>query len=149
MLDEEEENFRIALLAQDNSKVWVNRNDAKLSKLVKAAVESDDDAREIPISEHSEKTLAFVVEYLHHQKGVEAEPISSPLTSNHLESHCKDPWDVEFIERVQAASKQQLYDVTNCAYYMDIPCLTRLGAAKVALMIKGQPLSKIKEIMQP
>jgi hypothetical protein len=40
-------------------------------------------------------------------------------------------------------------DVTQAANYMDIRSLLHLGCAKVASLIKGQPLEKIKEILDP
>jgi hypothetical protein len=42
-----------------------------------------------------------------------------------------------------------LYDLILAANYMDIKSLLHLGCAKVASLIKGQPLEKIKEILDP
>jgi len=46
-------------------------------------------------------------------------------------------------------TRQQLYDLILAANYMDIKSLLHLGCAKVASLIKGQPLEKIKEILDP
>ncbi len=43
--------------------------------------------------------------------------------------------------------RAQLYDLILAANYMDIKSLLHLGCAKVASLIKGQPLEKIKEIL--
>jgi len=40
-----------------------------------------------------------------------------------------------------------LYDLILAANYMDIKSLLHLGCAKVASLIKGQPLEKIKDIL--
>jgi hypothetical protein len=59
---------------------------------------------------------------------------------------CKDAWDAEFIDRI-GENRQMLYDLILAANYMDIKSLLHLGCAKVASLIKGQPLEKIKEIL--
>lgn len=40
-----------------------------------------------------------------------------------------------------------MYDLILAANYMDIKSLLHLGCAKVASLIKGQPLEKIKDIL--
>lgn len=44
-------------------------------------------------------------------------------------------------------NRQALYDLILAANYMDIQSLLHLGCAKVASLIKGQPLEKIKDIL--
>ena len=58
----------------------------------------------------------------------------------------EDQWDAEFIDTI-GDDRQQLYDLVMAANYMDIPSLLHLGCAKVASLIKGQPLEKIKDIL--
>ena len=59
---------------------------------------------------------------------------------------CKDAFDAEFIDRI-GENRQALYDLILAANYMDIKGLLHLGCAKVASLIKGQPLEKIKDIL--
>lgn len=59
-----------------------------------------------------------------------------------------DDRDAEFIDKI-GETRQQLYDLILAANYMDIKSLLHLGCAKVASLIKGQPLEKIKEILDP
>ncbi len=56
--------------------------------------------------------------------------------------------DAEYIDKI-GETRQQLYDLILAANYMDIKSLLHLGCAKVASLIKGQPLEKIKEILDP
>ncbi len=75
--------------------------------------------------------------------------VEKPLKSNKMGDVCKDPWDAKFIDDVDNRSRQQLYDIILAANYLDIRSLLHLGCAKVASLIKGQPLDKIKDILAP
>ena len=57
---------------------------------------------------------------------------------------CKDSWDADFIDKI-GKDRQNLYDLILAANYMDIKGLLHLGCAKVASLIKGQPLEKLSE----
>jgi len=63
-----------------------------------------------------------------------------------MKNVCKDKWDAEFIDNI-GINRQQLYDLILAANYMDVKSLLHLGCAKVASLIKGQPLEKIKDIL--
>lgn len=56
--------------------------------------------------------------------------------------------DADYIDKI-GENRQRLYDLILGANYMDIKSLLHLGCAKVASLIKGQPLDKIKEILDP
>ena len=56
--------------------------------------------------------------------------------------------DADYIDQI-GENRQQLYDLILGANYMDIKSLLHLGCAKVASLIKGQPLEKIKDILDP
>jgi len=90
--------------------------------------------------------LGRVVEYMTHHKGVEPPIIEKPLRSKIMKDVCKDPWDADYIDKI-GDNRQQLYDLILAANYMDIKSLLHLGCAKVASLIKGQPLEKIKDIL--
>merc|ERR1712146_105385 len=78
--------------------------------------------------------------------GVEPPIIEKPLRSKVMKDVCKDAWDAKFIDTI-GEQRQQLYDLILAANYMDIKSLLHLGCAKVASLIKGQPLEKIKDIL--
>ena len=90
--------------------------------------------------------LGKVVEYLVYHKGVESPAPDKPLRSAVMKDVCKDPWDADYIDRI-GANRQQLYELILAANYMDIKTLLHLGCAKVASLIKGQPLEKAKDIL--
>ena len=88
--------------------------------------------------------LTRVVEYMQYHKGVEPPPPEKPLRSRSMRDVCKDPWDADFMDRI-GEQRQLLYDVILAANYMDIKTLLNLGCAKVATIIKGEPLERVKD----
>jgi len=100
----------------------------------------------VPIPGVASAILVEVIAYMNHHKGVEPPIIEKPLRSKVMKDVCKDPFDAEFIDRI-GDNRQALYDLILAANYMDIKSLRHLGCAKVASLIKGQPLEKIKDIL--
>jgi len=95
------------------------------------------------------ETLKHIVDYMNHHKGSEPPIIEKPLRNKKMSENVKDKWDAPFIDGIADKSKQNLYSLILAANYMDIKALLHLGCAKVASLIKGQPLEKIKEILDP
>ncbi len=85
---------------------------------------------------------------MNHHKGTEPNLIEKPLRSKLMKEVCKDPFDAEFIDQI-GEDRQLLYDLILAANYMHVNSLLHLGCAKVASLIKGQPLEKIKGILSP
>lgn len=111
-------------------------------------VSIDDKADEVPIPGVTGAILELVVNYMKEHKGVEPPIIEKPLRSKVMKDVCPHKWDAEYIDKI-GETRQQLYDLILAANYMDIKSLLHLGCAKVASLIKGQPLEKIKEILDP
>jgi len=124
----------------------IDRKHAYVSVLVKTSCENDETATEVPLPGVEGPILQLVVEYMQHHKGVEPAIIEKPLRSKVMKDVCKDDWDAQFIDKI-GEDRQQLYDLILAANYMDIKSLLHLGCAKVASLIKGQPLEKIKDIL--
>lgn len=136
----------LKLVSSDNKKFDIEKKSAFISKLVKTSVENDATATEVPIPSAKSEILELVVSYMQHHGGVEPPIIEKPLRSKVMKDVCNDKWDADFIDSI-GDQRQQLYDVILAANYMDIKSLLHLGCAKVASLIKGQPLEKIKDIL--
>jgi len=121
---------QLKLNSKDGKAFPVERKHAFISNLIKTGLENDDKADEFPVP------------------GVTAPILEKPLRSKVMRDVCQDKWDAEFIDRI-GETRQVLYDLILAANYMDIKGLLHLGCAKVASLIKGQPLEKIKEILDP
>lgn len=109
---------------------------------------ADDKVDELPIPGTTDDILELVVKYMKEHKGVEPPIIEKPLKSKVMKDVCPHKWDADFIDKI-GETRQKLYDLILAANYMDIKSLLHLGVAKVASLIKGQPLEKIKEILDP
>lgn len=146
-LDEEHADRVIKLVSKDRREFEVQLSHALISKLVKTAVDTDPETKEVPVPGVHSDALARIVAYMAHHKGVEAPPIEKPLRDRVMRNVVKDVWDADFIDPI-ADTRQLLYDVILGANYLDINGLLHLGCAKTAALIKGQPLEKIKEVLQ-
>jgi len=136
----------LKLISKDKKEFEVERKNAFISTLVKTSLDTDAAATEVPIPGVHSAILAEVLTYMNHHKGVEPPIVEKPLRSKVMKDVCKDPFDAEFIDRI-GENRQALYDLILAANYMDIKSLLHLGCAKVASLIKGQPLEKIKDIL--
>jgi hypothetical protein len=136
----------LKLVSKDKKEFEVERKNAFVSTLVKTSLDTDAAATEVPIPGVHSAILAEVLTYMNHHKGVEPPIVEKPLRSKVMKDVCKDPFDAEFIDRI-GENRQALYDLILAANYMDIKSLLHLGCAKVASLIKGQPLEKIKDIL--
>jgi len=136
----------IKLVSKEGTTFETERKFAFISVLVKTSLETDDKATELPIPNVRANVLKEVVDYINHHKGTEPPIIEKPLRSKVMKEVCKDAWDAEFIDRI-GEDRQLLYDLILAANFMDIKGLLHLGCAKVASLIKGQPLEKIREIL--
>jgi S-phase kinase-associated protein 1 len=146
--DDKDAKKPLKLSSKDKKEFTVERKQAFISTLVKTSLENDDKAEEVPILGVTGAILDLVVTYMKEHKGVEPPIIEKPLRSKVMKDVCPHKWDADFIDKI-GETRQQLYDLILAANYMDIKSLLHLGCAKVASLIKGQPLEKIKEILDP
>jgi hypothetical protein len=102
----------------------------------------------VPIPGVSSGILELIVIYMNEHKGVEPPIIETPLRSKVMKEVCSHKWDAEYIDEI-GENRQQLYDLILGANYMGINSLMRLGCAKVASFIKDNPLSMIRDILDP
>jgi len=146
--DDKDSGKPLKLTSKDKKEFVVERKHAFISTLVKTSLENDDKAEEVPIPGVTGAILELVVNYMKEHKGVEPPIIEKPLRSKVMKDVCPHKWDADYIDKI-GDTRQQLYDLILAANYMDIKSLLHLGCAKVASLIKGQPLEKIKEILDP
>jgi S-phase kinase-associated protein 1 len=136
----------IKLTSKDKKEFDIEKKHAFVSTLIKTTLDTDTSATEVPIPGVNAVILTEVITYMNHHKGVEPPIVEKPLRSKVMKDVCKDPFDADFIDRI-GENRQALYDLILAANYMDIKSLLHLGCAKVASLIKGQPLEKIKDIL--
>lgn len=136
----------IKLTSKDKKEFTVETKFAVIATLVKTTLQQDKTATEVRIPGVLSSSLALVIEYMNHHKGTEPPIIPKPLRSKEMKQVCSDPWDAQYIDKIGDV-RQDLYDLILAANYLDIKSLLHLGCAKVASLIKGQPLEKIKEIL--
>jgi len=136
----------LKISSKDGQEFTVSKKYAFISILIKTSIENDVTATSVPLPGVDSQILELVVKYMEHHKGTELPPVESPLKSTKMKDVCTDSWDADFIDDI-GNIRQHLYDLILAANYMDIKSLLHLGLAKVASLIKGQPLDKLKEIL--
>ena len=137
----------ILLLSAEEGKsgIKVDKKLVCISDLIRTSLQNDPTATELPLpSIKSHAVLETIVAYINYHKGVDAPLIAKPIKSKVMKEVCADPWDAEFIDSL---TNDKLYDLIMGANYLSIPSLVHLGCAKVATLIKGQPLEKIKDVL--
>jgi len=147
-LADDDSGKKLKLTSKDKKEFTIDRKCAFISTLVKTSLENDDTSQEVPIPGVTGNILELVHQYMSHHNGTEPPLVEKPLRSKLMKDVVSDKWDAEFVDRI-GENRQQLYDLILAANYMDVKSLLHLGCAKVASLIKGQPLEKIKEILDP
>lgn len=140
---------RVFKLSSKDKRVFlVEQKHAFISTLIKTSLENDDKAGELPMPAVTGSILELIVKYMQEHKGIEPPIIEKPLRSKLMSDICPHKWDAKYIDDI-GENRAQLYELILAANYMDIKSLLHLGCAKVASLIKGQPLDKIKDILDP
>lgn len=138
-------NHPIFLLSNDGENVELTTVQTSLSEMVNAALEKDVECKALTVDVGA-RVLRDIAEYLVHHDGVTPAEIEKPVKSSDMKVNCADPWDAEFIDRI-AEERQRLYDLMIKANYLGVVALVNLGAAKIATLIRGQPLDRVRQIL--
>jgi len=143
-LDTVEEEKKITLVSKQGDEYTILAKNASISGLITSAL-SDESAKEIPLDVNG-LVLENIVEFMNHRKGDSQISVEKPLKSTDMKIACSNKWEAEFIDKL-GENKKLLYDFILASNYMDIQASLHLGSAKVASMLKGQPIDKIKDIL--
>ena len=97
----------------------------------------------------AEHIVRYKRTYIEAGKSIKA-PVP-PLKSRHMKDNVFDPYDAEFIDDIHAQdpTNELLFELTRAANYLDEDELTRLCAAKIASLLRGNPMDKFNEILYP
>ena len=124
----------------------VDQEYATIAKLIQETLEFDSSAVSCPASQQVEAhVLERIVRYMNHCKGTEAPWIATPLRDTDL-SKLTNEQDAKFID--DCAKDHLLFEVILAANYLGIEGLLHLALAKLASLIKSQPLEQIKSILE-
>lgn len=133
----------VILVSSDGKEFVMHRKEVRISKFVETRLAIDAQSL-ISLLDINGVTLGRIVEYMQHHNGVEPPIIPAPLRSNVMAEVCADPWDAEFIDKL---NKIELYQLINAADDMSVNSLKFLGCAKVATFVRGRPLAEISSIL--
>jgi S-phase kinase-associated protein 1 len=139
----------IILISKGGDRFVIPKKYAKISGLLKVSVEGDKEETEFPLDVDTEE-LALVHEYMEHHKGVEPPIVERPLKAKIMSENVKDPWDATFIDRLgkDPECADDVIRLCTASNYLEILSLLHLSCAKVASLIKGEPLEKMKKLLE-
>ena len=152
-LDDDDVVF-IFLEAKDGKKFKINKKLAIISGLIKTALGDDGDQTDeiVPLPSVDSDTLNLIVKLMKIANGADVKVIEKPFKDkiylNNIDSKT-DPTGYLVATLIDPLNKTQLFDLISALNYMDIKNMLHNACAKVASMIKGQPIDKIKEILNP
>ena len=145
-LDCDTQSETVILISGDNQQFTVKKSDLKHSKVLSTSFENNDNSNnEINLKDIDSDILKLIIEYLEHHTEDTIKEIPYPLPTKNLEE-VVSIWDSNFIENV-SKSRTNLYKLITGANYLSIDGLLNLGCAKVASMVKGEPIEKLKDIL--
>ena len=117
-----------------------------VSKRLTAHLQSGAKEMELECAPH---LLGILCDFIVHHKGVDIAIIDKPLRSKVMRDVCQDVWDADYIDCLGTVEERcNLYEIIKLAHDLEIVGLCRLGCAKVASLLKGQPLNKMRDILK-
>ena len=152
--DENDPNSNMISITHGNNDYKLTKQQCSISKFLKNALADNDDTS-IEITVDKDKTLIGIkhcMSYLTMCNGVEASYPEFPLKADKLEDIIHDKKVVKFLQDITKDCKQKnkhldLYETVHAAHYLDIYSLLRLSCAAVALLIKGEPMDYVSDIL--
>lgn len=152
-LDSDSENENYCVVASDNVKFILTKDEMVFSELLKTVSNNDFKKEDIPLPSIDSSIMSKIAIYMKYHSKNPIPENNSPdkVTSCSLKENIKCQWDVDFIENTimgnPDTAKENLYSLIRAANYMDIQPLLQLGCTKIASMIKGKSLDVIKDIV--
>ena len=145
-LDETEQTIiKIKSSTKDSESHNISKKAISLSTIIDVAFKGDTEEQELEF-DITPEMMILIVEWLTHHNGVAPTPVKKPIRSKHIAEIVSDPWDAEFLTRL---NKAKLYELTKAANFLDIKPLLDICAAKIASIIKGVPLEKAEQALDP
>jgi hypothetical protein len=120
----------LKLISNDNKSFEVPVAFTNLSGLITTSLETDREAKELPLSGVNGNVLAKIVEFLVHHEGKEPVAPEKPLRSKNMKEVCATHvWDADFVDAIWAQDKQLMYDLCNVSLSLSLSlslcvCLT-------------------------
>ena len=142
----------IILKTKDDVIFKLTAKEALLSNLFKNILSCDNNDNENDEENNNEVKIDYnsdiveaIVTFLKYHNGVAPPEISKPLSSSNMNDVTTE-WCASFLVKY-AKKKKFLYDLVNASNYLDIQSLLHLCCAKIASLIKGTQLDKIKDVL--
>ncbi len=129
----------ISLTSSEGNKFFISKNAAKMSSLLKGAIEDYNGDISIPLLEINSKILRKVIEYLEHWNNTQPPEIKKPIET-HLMTQVVDIWSATYIESL---TFEEIGDLAIAANFMEISPLVELTCCKIAAIGISKPINEL------
>jgi len=130
----------MALHSKDGKTFKVSKRAAMMSQLVKTAVETDKDAKEVTLYHIESPIVEKVIQYMNYHVNHPPRKLEKPLKSGNLRE-LVDEFDAKFTD----VDQETMFKLLLAANYMDVKSLLLLMCAKVASLMKGKTPDQIRK----
>jgi len=143
----------VKLVSKDSVSFECTFKEIQCSKLLITAFndlkndnQNDIDNNCINLTNIDGEILKYIVEFLKHHNGEEPPLPEKPVKSKDMKEITNE-WMAEFIDNIVKKDIHILYKVISASNYLFINSLLHICCAKIASMIKGIPIDKIKNTL--
>lgn len=148
-LDQTDSTTVYKIITSDSIVFLLDASEIKLSTLLTETFNSKDNTEEdneIVLETIHSSIFKYVYDYLKHFSGdLQPKEIEKPLKSGNMKE-CTDEWSANFIDNI-ADNRDTLYKLITASNFLNIQSLLHLACAKIAGLVKGIPIDKIKETL--
>ena len=105
--------------------------------------EEDEDTLTVPLGKVNSKMLTLVLDYCKHHKYAKIKTdLDYPLPPGKTLDFLKDPWEREFVEKLELEDVIKLLEAAN---YMDLAALFEMCCAVIASQFRGKSFDECKK----
>jgi len=133
------ESNTIKLTSSEGISFEICKNSARLSQLLKGAIEDFQGEINISLPDIDTNTTKIIIEYLLHWKGNEPPKIKKPKESCLLMT-LVDEWSASFIDKL---SLEEIGILAVAANFMEIQPLVELTCCKIAAIGQSKPIDEL------
>lgn len=142
VLDGPTKEKKFTLISKEKENMEVTATAAMSSRLLKTMIEGDEEETGFNVEVVSSSVLRKVIQYLEYHTTIPSKEVKKPLEHKNMVDLVGE-FDADFIN----VDKTIIFDLVEAANYMDIKPLMDLCFTKVASLIKGESVEKIRETL--
>ncbi|OMJ73577.1 hypothetical protein SteCoe_27709 [Stentor coeruleus] len=132
----------ITLVSKEGTKIQISSQFSNLSGFIHNILQDYQQNEDISLASVSFINLQMILEYAVHHNFQVPQPPRCPITSPNIADNVSDPWDAEFVNRL---NEDQIIDLVTATNFLDMKSLMDLCLAKIACMFKYKDIETLRK----